>query len=47
MVERKRTKGQTMIYKTLHKKPGVKSGFCGRVGSSCSTCGTRRVTIVI
>ena len=50
-----KVKGQTMIYKTLHRKlkidqhePHKKNWgelVCsGRVGSSCSTSGTRRVT---
>jgi hypothetical protein len=57
MAERKKTKGQTTIYKTLHRKinieqhePHQKSGgelrCSGRVNSSCSTNGTRRVTLV-
>ena len=51
-------KGQTMIHKTLHIKPkidrvrrtplkaGCKLRCSGRLISSCSTSGTRRVTLV-
>jgi len=57
MAKRKRTKGQTTIYKTLHRKtkyrptrtPRKTGGelMCsGRVISSSSTYGTRRVTLV-
>ena len=57
MAKWKRTKEQTMIYKILHRKlkieqhaPPLKIGcelMCsGRVRRSCSTCGTRRVTLV-
>ena len=52
---RKRTNGQT-IYKTLHKtkdlvtkillKTGDELGCSGRAGSSCSTSGTCRITLV-
>ena len=35
MAKRKRTNGQTMIYKTIHEK--LKIGFSGRGGSSCTT----------
>jgi hypothetical protein len=50
----KRTNGQKMIYETLHKKTSntnpTKTGgecrCCGIVGSSCSTCDSRRVTVV-
>jgi len=53
MAKRKRTKGQTTIYKTLHRKltiehhePGGEPRCSGRVSSSCSTGGTRRATPV-
>jgi len=56
MTKRKRTKGQTMIYKTLHRKLKTEQYelsknrgelMCyGRVGSSCSTCATSSVTLV-
>ena len=53
MAKRKRTKGQTMIYKALHRKltiehhePGDEPRCSGRVSSSCSTGGTRRITPV-
>ena len=56
MVKRKRTKGQTAIYKTLHRKLkqceshqkiGGQLWECSeRVNRSCSTSGTRRVTLV-
>ena len=50
-------KGQTMIYKTLHKKlkiklhephkkPGRELGCSGRVSSSCFTSATHRITLV-
>jgi len=53
MATQKTTKGQTTIYKTLHRK--LKSptknrgeiGYSGRVSSSCSTCVTRHVVLVI
>ena len=53
MAKRKSTKRLTMIYKKLkieqqQQKPtktGDKLSF-GRVGSSCSTSGIRRVTLV-
>jgi hypothetical protein len=38
MDKRKRTKEQTTIYKTLHRKL--------KIGSCCSTCYTRRVTAI-
>jgi len=42
MTKRKRTKGQTTIYKTLHRKLR-----CSReVSSSCSTSGIRRIALV-
>jgi hypothetical protein len=45
MVKRKRTKGQTMIYKTLHRKLNVEPHLKPKVNSesvisSCSTSGT-------
>ena len=53
---RKRTKGQTSISKTLHRKLKIKQHEfiktggelmgSGRVTSFCSTSGTRRVTLV-
>ena len=56
MTKIKSTKEQTMIYKTLHRQQKVeqlkstKTGgelmCCGRISSSCSTSGTRRVTLV-
>ena len=57
MAKRKRTKGQTMMYKntTQETKDRVirtllnirgELRCSGWVGSSCSICGTRRVTIV-
>jgi hypothetical protein len=56
MTKRKRTKQQTTIYKTLHRKlkieqhePHLKPevNWCfGRVSSSCSTGITHRVTLV-
>ena len=50
-------KEQTMTYKTLHRKLKIEiytnptkirgdPGCSGKVSSSCSTCGTRRVTLV-
>jgi len=41
-------KGQTIIYKALHKKLKIGDDLgelmcSGRVGSSCSTCGIRHV----
>jgi len=51
------TKEQTTLYKTLHKKQkieqheptntGGKLRYSGRVSSSCSTRGTRRVTLIL
>jgi hypothetical protein len=51
MAKRKRTKGQTMIYKTLHRKLKIEQHggelMCsGRVNSFFSPCGTRCVTLV-
>ena len=56
MAKTKRTKGQTTIYKTLHRKLKIEQripqktedelGCFGRVTNSCSTCGTRRVVLV-
>ena len=48
MTKRKRTKGPTTIYKpTLKTKDRVtRSPLKPGVGSSCSTSGTRRVTLV-
>ena len=49
MVERKRTKEQTTIYKTLHRKQKIeqhKLNNGGMVRSSCPTSRTRRVTLV-
>jgi len=50
------TKGQTKIYKTVHKKqrssitnPLIAVGvlrYFGKENSCCSTCGTRRATLV-
>ena len=48
MNKRKGRKQQTMIYKTLHRKLKIEGGDVrcfGKVSSSCSTCGTRRVTL--
>jgi hypothetical protein len=56
MAKGKRTKGQTTIYKNTHKtedrvtltplKTGGELRCSGRVGSSCSTSGTRCVSLV-
>ena len=56
MDKRKTTNGQTMIYKTLNRKQKIEkheltksqwlTQCSGRIGSSCSTSGTRRVTLV-
>jgi hypothetical protein len=56
MAKRKRTKGQTTSTKHTHQtkdrvtrtplKTGVELRCSGRVGSSCSTNGTRRVNLV-
>ena len=56
MAKRKSTKGQTTIYKPTHKtkdrvtqtlrKTGGELRCSGRVSSSCSTSGTRRVNLV-
>jgi hypothetical protein len=56
MANKKRTKGQTTIYKTLQKtkdrvtRTPLKTGdeiMCfGRVSSLCFTSGTNRVTLV-
>jgi hypothetical protein len=48
MAKRKRTKGQTMIWKTLHRKLKTinNQGYYGRVSGSCFTIGTRHVTLV-
>ena len=53
MAKWKRTKGQTTIYKTLHRKLNlahrqpVDELMCsGRVSCFCSTCANRRVTLV-
>ena len=56
MAKRKSTKGQTTIYKTYIKnkdrvtrapiKTGGELRCSGRVGSSCSTSGIRRVNLV-
>jgi hypothetical protein len=47
MAKRERTKGQTMFYKTIHRKlnPRVYSCF-GKVSSSSSTCGPHHDTLV-
>ena len=55
MAKIKMTKGQTMIYKTLHRKlklrkmktnkNGDELRCSGRINSSCSRCGTCLVTI--
>jgi hypothetical protein len=54
MAKRKRTKAQIIIFKILHRElkieqnePHLKLELrCSeRVNSSCSTCGTRRVTL--
>jgi hypothetical protein len=56
MTKRKMTKEQTMIYKTLHRKQKIEQQrnplkpegelrCSGRVGRSCFTLNTRRVTI--
>ena len=56
MVKRKRTKGQTTIYKTYKTKDrvtrtplntGGELRCSGRVSSSCSTNDTRRVNLVV
>ena len=54
--QKKRTKGQTMIYKTLHRNLNSSNAnthknrgelrCSGRVGSTCSTSDTRRVNLV-
>jgi hypothetical protein len=56
MTNRKRTKGQTMIYKYTHKtkdrvtrtplKTGGDLTCSDKVNTSCSTSGTRRVNLV-
>ena len=57
MTKRKRTKEQTAIYKTFHRKqkieqnephlePVVKRWCSGRISSYCSSCDNRRVTRV-
>jgi hypothetical protein len=48
MAKRKRTKGQTMIWKTLHRKLKTinNQGYYGRVSGSYSTIGTCHVTVV-
>ena len=52
IAKRKSTKGQTTIYKTKDRvtrtplKTGGELRCSGRVSSSCSTCGTRRVNLV-
>ena len=55
MAKRKRTKGQTTVFKTLHRKHRATRSslktrnylWCnGRVTSSCSTSGIRPVTLV-
>jgi hypothetical protein len=56
MVKAERTKVQTKMYKTLHieqdratrtpLKTGGELRCSGRVSSSCSRCGTRRVSLV-
>ena len=52
MAKRKSTTGQTTIYKTKDRvirtslKTGGELRCSGRVGSSCSTSGTRRVNLV-
>jgi hypothetical protein len=48
MAKRKRTKGQTMIWKTLHRKLKTinNQGYYRRVSGSCFTIGTRHVTLV-
>jgi hypothetical protein len=50
MAERKRTKGQTTMYKITQKDRAIRSLLktgvnSERVNSSCSTCDTRRVTV--
>ena len=55
MAKRKSTKGQTTIYKDTYKtkdrvtrtplKTGGELRSSGRVGSSCSTSGTRRINL--
>jgi len=54
MVQRKRTKEQTIIYKTLHRILNIEQhesgGECmrpGKVNSSCSTSDTRRVNSLV
>jgi hypothetical protein len=50
MAKRKRTKGQTTIYKDRVTRTPLISGdelrFSGRVSSSCSTSGARRINLV-
>jgi hypothetical protein len=50
MAKRKRTKGQTTIYKDRVTRTPLKTGdelrFSGRVNRSCSTSGTRRINLV-
>jgi len=54
MAKRKRTNEQTSIYKTLHRKLKIEQHetwgglrCSGKVSSSCSTCGTCRVTLIL
>jgi len=58
MTERKKTKTKTMIYinitqKTKNRetrtplKPRGELSFSGIIGSSCSTCHTRRVALIM
>jgi len=56
MAKGKRTKRQTTVYKTLHRKdrsirtplkPGNELRCSRRISSSCLASGTRRVTLVI
>jgi len=48
MTKRKRRKGQTMMYKTPHRKPKTDQHERHQKGgsSSCSTCDTRRDSLV-
>jgi len=43
--QEKKAKGQTIIYKTLQRKLQIVKWWFGRVSSSCSTNGSRRVTL--
>ena len=46
MVERKRTKEQTTIYKTLHRKQKIGQQKLNNGGMVSNSCPTRRITLV-